>query len=175
MQSELSLPSVLADDHHHRDQHCSSSSSNYSFSDCHHRRESQQHYDDNNTFAIAHDYDPSTTSPHLPAAAPPASTSTIRRKGLPPSAALGQSQPPSFSAFRSHLPTATKSSSLAPGDSRPLARASFSSLASPRLVDPAARPVSIGSPQLRQDHQFETPKGGKDSWIVAENITAEAR
>lgn len=88
--------------------------------------------------------------PHLPSAFP------AQRKAIPGS--LAQIQVPSFSAFRSQLPITPSSATPKPGQQHGLqpARASFSrsEKASPRLADPAARPLSVDSPQLLQSNQF---------------------
>lgn len=104
------------------------------------------------------------------------SASPGQRKAVPGS--LAQIQVPSFSAFRSQLPITPSGATPRPGHHTALqpARASFSrsEKASPRLADPAARPVSVDSPQLLQPHQF----GGRTlppAWQSAAESPAEDR
>lgn len=110
--------------------------------------------------AIGHTHTPSTSSQQdqqqqqqQPAPSLASQQQTARKK-----ASLAAINVPSFSAFRSNLPSAVKQPPYAAFHGQPSPRAvsfSLAEKASPRLAEPTSRPLSLDSPVPTQSQHFQ--------------------
>lgn len=119
-------------------------------------------FDAHTPTAIGHTHTPSTTSSqqhqqqqqqHQPAPPLAPQQQTARKK-----ASLAAINVPSFSAFRSNLPSAVKQPPHAAFHGQPSPRAvsfSLAEKASPRLAEPTSRPLSLDSPVPTQSQHFQ--------------------
>lgn len=117
-------------------------------------------FDAHTPTAIGHTHTPSTSSQqhqqqqqHQPAPPLAPQQQTARKK-----ASLAAINVPSFSAFRSNLPSAVKQPPHAAFHGQPSPRAvsfSLAEKASPRLAEPTSRPLSLDSPVPTQSQHFQ--------------------